>query len=197
MVGGPIQRAERRRAPTRGADNRDTPRAAAEYLKWLRPIVREGIESRRGFVREIGLVVNEARKGQDSLVAQMAGRVGRDTMPTFRELQARLLHQPPPERCQPCFDAVSTWLTSHVQACDVLVEVGASGTLRRLKEAHEFLAEGRRAAQRFNFAYHDLVLELRAIVAAAQRRRAERERRRQNRGRRRRPPVEVVEAEEN
>lgn len=130
----------------------------------LRPIINQAAEARRVFIRELGSFIESARHGNTQMVAQGAGRIGREQVAVFRDASSRLKHLHTPRACTSCHEAVSSWIEMHVAACEVLIDVGTKGDLKRLREAQGLLAEGRRFAQRFNGAYTALVAELRQRV---------------------------------
>jgi hypothetical protein len=159
------------------AVNDGSPMAVAKYLVSLKPLVASAIETRRLFVRELGQLVESARSGNTASVAQGAGRLGRERADGFRESHASLGRLRPPDTCAPCHEAVVRWVELHVEVCGVLIEVGGSGDLGKLSLAQDSMAEGRRAAQRFNAAYESVVRDLKGRVAVARREQAARERR--------------------
>jgi len=161
------------------AGRQASPRAVADYLVALRPILADAVESRRVFIRQLGLLIEEARHGGRALVAQSAGRIGREHGPVFQQLRTRIERLRAPAGCEDCQRAVSLWLDKQTEACQVMDRVGLSGDPGRLREAQQLLGEARVHAHRFNDEYARLAAELRRRVQLAQR---DRERRRPLRG---------------
>ena len=142
-------------------------RAIATYLVEVRPLLAEITESRRAFIRHIGVLMEDARHAGRGVVVQAAGRIGRDEGQAFRGLRAQLDRLPPPAPCDGCHQAVVKWTDLHVAACQVMVEVGVSGDLTRLRETQSLLADARTHAQQFNTEYTRLVADVRQRVRAA------------------------------
>jgi hypothetical protein len=164
-----------------------SPRAIADYLLALRPILADAVEARRVFIRQLGLLIEEARHGGRSAVAQSAGRIGREQGPIFQQLRVRVerVHSPP--GCEDCQKLASLWLEKQNEACAVMDRVGMSGDPGKLRDAQQVLGEARAYAHRFNDEYARLAADLRRRVQVALR---ERERRRSLRDMLRRPTPE-------
>jgi hypothetical protein len=142
-------------------------REVAAYLVALRPILSSATEARRTWVKRIGVLMEDARKGHAGQVARSAAGIGQDTAGTFRSGRSRLAQLKPPRGCTECHRALLLWLEKLVGACDVLIEVGNTGNLARIRETQELLAESRAHAHQFNGEYARLVGDLRQRVAAA------------------------------
>lgn len=139
----------------------------AVYLKQLRLILDEAVEARRLMVRKLGGLMEGAHTAHRSTIVQAVGRVGADEAAAMRRVRGQLERlSPPPPLCQGCHAAVTHWLDEMVLACDVMVEVGRSGELSRLRETQEHLAESRADARRFNTEYEQLLGELRRRARA-------------------------------
>ena len=133
----------------------------AVYLKQLRLILDEAVEARRLMVRKLGGLMEEAHTAHRSTIIQAVGRVGSDEASAMRKVRGHLERlAPPPPACESCHNAVAHWLDEMVLACDVMVEVGRSGELGRLRETQEHLAESRADARKFNAEYEQLLGEL-------------------------------------
>lgn len=145
-----------------------SPKAIAQYLVTVKPLLHEVTESRRAFIRHIGLLLEEARTAGRMVVVQAAGRIGRDEGQAFRQLKQHLELIPAPPPCDPCHRAIVKWVDLHVAACQVMMEVGMSADLTRLHETQSLLGDARRFAQQFNTEYTRLVVDVRARVRAAQ-----------------------------
>jgi hypothetical protein len=142
-------------------------REVASYLVALRPILSSATEARRTWVKRIGVLMEDARKGNDAQVARSAASIGQNTAGTFRGGRARLDQLKPPRGCAECHRALLLWLEKLVAACDLLIDVGRTGNLARIRETQELLAESRAHAHQFNGEYARLVGDLRQRVAAA------------------------------
>ena len=152
-----------------------SPRQVADYLLALRPILGDAVEARRVFIRQLGLLIEEARHGGRAAVAQSAGRIGREQGPIFQQLRIRVERVHPPPGCDDCQRMAALWLDKQNEACAVMDRVGMSGDPGRLREAQQVLGEARAYAHRFNDEYARLAAELRRRVQIALR---ERERKR-------------------
>jgi hypothetical protein len=146
-----------------------TPKAVAIYLTRLRPLLVAATSTRQGFVREIGLLLENARHQNPTTVAQAAGTLGRGQMALFREVRMQLDALHPPPSCQPCHHSVTSWIEQQIAACQGLLEVSVKGDPRRLREVQWLLADGREHARRFNGQYGRLVEMLRNAVGASTR----------------------------
>lgn len=147
-------------------------RALVKYLLGLRDVITSAVEARRVFVRQMGLLIEQARNGNQQAIAQATGRIGREQVGYFREARTALQRLVPPAACEQCHEAVVGWVEMHVAACDVMMEVGSSGDLKRLHEAQNLLSEGRRFAARFNGEYQRLSAAVRARTEALRAQRA-------------------------
>jgi hypothetical protein len=127
--------------------------ALVRYLVGVRTVLHQAVEARRVFVREVGVLFEQARSGNGPAAAQATGRVGREQVGRFREARLAVQRLSPPAAGEQCHEAVAGWIEMHVAACEVMVEVGGSGDLGRLREAQNLLAEGRQFASRFNVEY--------------------------------------------
>ncbi|HEV8636510.1 MAG TPA: hypothetical protein VG370_20000 [Chloroflexota bacterium] len=142
-------------------------RDLASYLVALRPILLGATEARRVWVRRIGVLMEDARRGDRAQVASAAGTMGRETLTTFRNSRLRVEQLRPPRGCGECHRALVQWLEKLITACELLAAVGRTGLLEGIHEAQEVLADSRIHAHRFNAEYGRLVGELRRRVAAA------------------------------
>lgn len=169
-----------------------SPRAIAEYLLALRPILNDAVEARRVFIRQLGLLIEEARHGGRAGVAQSAGRIGREQGPVFQQLRVRVERVHPPPGCEDCQKMAVLWLEKQNDACAAMDRVGMSGDPGKLRDAQQILGEARAYAHRFNDEYARVAAELRRRVQVALR---ERERRRSLREMLRRPTAAPPEEE--
>jgi hypothetical protein len=141
-------------------------RAVAAYLVALRPILGHATQTRQSWVKKIGLLMADTRLGNPQLIAQQAGQIGRENGASFQDAQRALERLKPPMECSECHVTLSNWLAKLVQSCDVLVEIGRTGDLKRMKETQRLLTEGRGYAQAFNDEYARLCQVLREHVSA-------------------------------
>jgi hypothetical protein len=170
-----------------GAGFVEPPRAVAAYLRDLRAVLAEAIESRRAWVRELGALADAARRQQGGLIAERAELVGRRQTDAFGAVGARLARLGPPADCDACHRAVVSWLGIQLAACAVMVEVGEKGDAAGLRRVQRVLADGRPHARRFNAEYRRMVDDLAALVRRAEARAAAREGARRARPRRSAP----------
>lgn len=143
-----------------------SPRAVATFLTSMKPYLNEVTRSRAQWIRDIGVLLEDARRQHASVVAQGATRVGRAQVVIFREAHTRIAAIGAPADCEVIHRAVLTWLDKQMAACDVMVDVGLRGDLPRLREVQGLLAEGRFHAQKFNDEFVRLVALVRAAARA-------------------------------
>lgn len=142
-------------------------RAVAVYLRAIRPIVGAVAVSRQSWVRDMGVLLEDARHGSSAAIARSAGRIGANQRTVFRDAQRQVEGLPVPPPCVSVRSAILGWLEKQDQACGVMIESGSSTDVRRLHEVHSILAEARTYAHRFNEDYVRLVAELRTAVDSA------------------------------
>ncbi|HEY3109649.1 MAG TPA: hypothetical protein VGL23_12895 [Chloroflexota bacterium] len=169
------------RAGQPSARGPSTGRQIARYLRDLRPVLTAPRLARREWIREVGLLIDDARTGDPIALARRAGRQGREAVPIFREARRRLDDLSPPPECQALHDATGRWITLHVEACEALIRTEQQRAPRPLREVHERLVLARAQAQRFKEEYARLVEQLRAQVAAGSAREGGRDGRRPGR----------------
>jgi hypothetical protein len=100
-------------------------------------------------------------RSDDPTAADEAVTVGGQQGQLFRAMRAELDGLELPAVCDSCHLAVTSWLDKHVAACDLMVEVGTSRDLTRLRATQGLLAEARVDLQRFNSDCDTLVAALR------------------------------------
>lgn len=82
--------------------DRESAQAVARYLVGLRLILADASGERNRWVRQLGVLIDQARTGNVVLVARGAGNLGREYGQLFREIKARIeLLRPTPE-CDVC-----------------------------------------------------------------------------------------------
>lgn len=147
-----------------------SPLAVAKYLMALRPHVSRAIEVRQSWIKELGLLFEDARAGNTQQVTTKAGRLGRDHVGMFRDIRASVDRGNPPEGCAEVQRSVVAWIEGMVKACEALIEVGNSGQLSGMQVAQRHVTDARHAARRFNSEYNRLVTEIRVAVRTSRRR---------------------------
>jgi hypothetical protein len=162
--------AARPRVPTEDFNYAASPREVARFLIGLKPIVARAIEVRQSWIKELGVLFEEARAGNAAQVTTRAGRLGREHVGAFRDTRGMAERQKPPDGCQDIQKALLQWLDGLVKASEALVEVGTTGQMAGLQVAQRHVTEARYSARRFNGEYTRLVTELRVAVRAARRR---------------------------
>ena len=148
-----------------------SPREVVAYLLRLRPVLAQAMGVRRPFIQQVGILIEDLRRGEPITISRAAVTLGLETGPSFRELRQAAEGLAPPPECEPCNQAIVHWLEVHINACGMLNEIGGRREPRRLREVQERLAEGRAFATRFNDEYTWLKEELRGRVAAVRSRR--------------------------
>lgn len=148
-----------------------SPREVVAYLLRLRPVLGQAMQVRRPFIQQVGLLIEDLRRGEPITISRAAVTLGLETGPTFRELRVQAEALAPPPECEACNQAIVHWLEIHITACGMLNEIGGRREPRRLREVQERLAEGRAYATRFNDEYTWLRDELRERVAKVRGRR--------------------------
>lgn len=139
-------------------------RAIVGYLRELRPALTSPRAVRRDWIRDVGLIIEEARTGDPIALSRRAGLLGHNTMPVFREARRRMADLYPPPECAALHEAIGAWIDRHVAACDALIRAEEQRSLRPLREVQEHLAEGRSWAGRFNAEYVRIREEVRQQV---------------------------------
>ena len=147
------------------------PRDVVTYLLGLRPVVQATTEQRRDWIRDVGLLIEEARTADPISIARRAGQLGHNQIGPFRESRAQVAHMVPPPSCVELQQSVAGWIEKHVEACESLIRAEQMRSVRPLREAQEQLGDARRHSQRFNEEYTRVVAELRERVEAALERR--------------------------
>lgn len=145
-------------------ESASSPKAIAHYLVDLRPFVQSASGMRNEFVREIGMLMEHAKRRDRWLVAQETLRIGREQGNVFRRIRAQIAIMKIPDVCVRCHQSAIKWLEKQIATCDLMVEVGTDNNLGRLQEAHYLFAEGRIYARQFNSNYQELVQLVRTRV---------------------------------
>lgn len=143
-----------------------TPRALAAYLTGIRGLMEEATIIRRSWIRQVGMLILDARTKPPDLVAPMVLRCGKENRELFVGFRIRLDEVKPPPGCEACHAAFAAWLDKQTAACDALVDIGTGGDLAQLRAVQRLLADGRVDTQAFNAEYSTLVLSLKQRIAA-------------------------------
>lgn len=143
-----------------------SPRNVALYLDGLRDQIDAISATRQDWVKERGLLLRDIRTG-DPDIASRSRQVGELNTERFRTIEAKVGLMTPPPICEDCHSAVHTWLSKMIAACEVMIEVGVTGEIERLRETQGLLAESRTDTLRFRSEYDYLIAQLRARVKGA------------------------------
>lgn len=166
------------RSEPASADARPAPisptRALANYLTHLRQVLNEATDSRRAWVRQIGIMMQDARTRPLAMVTPTAVKIGTEQLDAFNELRAKLNALDPPPGCGDLQALLHTWIDRHAAICRVLIDFGNTGELPRLKATQGLLAEGRADMQRFQAQYVLKVAQLKQRIEAVRHRRKSR-----------------------
>ena len=149
-----------------------SPREIAHFLVEVRPFIHHASGMRSEFVRKIGVLMEHARRRDRWFVAQETLNIGQEQGNVFRRIRAQLAIMRFPDVCARCHRSVIKWLEKQIATCDLMVDVGMSNDLARLREAHYLFAEGRVHARQFNVDYQELVRIVRSRVNDVQRKRS-------------------------
>jgi hypothetical protein len=144
----------------------DSPRAAADYLVRLRPVLGDATGARRALVTSLTSLAEDVRRG-GAMVAERAGAIGSERIVTFHDLRARLDGLAPPPACEACHLTLGRWMNRLVDCCELLHTIGTTGDVAPLDRVQALLAEAREYARGFNTLHAALVGELRDLVDAA------------------------------
>jgi hypothetical protein len=143
-----------------------SPRAAADYLVQLRPILGDATGARRALVLSLTSLAEDVRRA-GPMVAEVAGAIGGERIVTFHELRDRLDAMAPPPACETCHLTLGRWINRLIDCCELLQTIGTTGDLVPLNRVQALLAEAREYARGFNAEHGRLVDELRELVDAA------------------------------
>ena len=146
---------------------RSAAKPIAEYLLAVRPVLQHAIAGREAWVRSIGVLMEDARRGNRAVVMRDAQRMGRERLNQFRDCRYRLGRLWPPTNCGTCHNAATAWLDELISVCQLLEDVGRSGDLGRLRHVDDMLSASRVQARRFNAEYARVSEQLRLLVAVA------------------------------
>lgn len=143
------------------------PRAA--YLKAARALLVEATESRRGWVRRVGILLQDARAKPPEMVAPNVAREGTEQREAFGEIRGRLLALVPPPSCARWQALAIEWLDVLDGACAEMTDTEPGTLIDKLRATQRKIAESRPLLERLQAEYARLVRELRQQIEAAQR----------------------------
>src|SRR5581483_3415246 len=110
-----------------------TPRNVAAYLRAVRELMTEATTLRRSWIRQVGVLILDARAKPPEMVAPGAAHCGAEQRELFAGIQLRLSEMSVPRGCDVCQESFVAWLDKQVGACDLLVEIGRTSDLLTLK----------------------------------------------------------------
>jgi hypothetical protein len=128
--------------------------------------MEEAAASRRAWIRQVGVLIVEARTTPPAEIAPAAGACGAEQQAMFAGVRARLAAAPVPPGCEDCHGAFVAWLDKHLLACQILAEIARTQDVLGLRSVQRVLAEARADGTAFTAAYAALVAPLRARAAA-------------------------------
>src|SRR5207244_7688888 len=70
------------------------------------------ILARREWIRDVGLLIEEARTGDPITLSRTAGQYGHNGITIFREARRRLSDLDPPPECEQLHQAIGEWIRS-------------------------------------------------------------------------------------
>ncbi|TAK24412.1 MAG: hypothetical protein EPO26_06200 [Chloroflexota bacterium] len=146
-----------------------SPRAAAEYLIRLRPIVGDATGVRRALLHSFRELADDVRRG-GPMIAERAAAIGAERIGVFRALRDQLDGLATPSSCSAAHMTLGRWLNRLIDCCEVLRTVGTTGDVAELGRARSLLAEAQEYARGFNDEHTALVDEIRDLVDDATRR---------------------------
>lgn len=143
-----------------------TPRNVSNYLHAVRELMSEASILRRSWIRQVGVLILDARSKPPEMVAPGAAHCGKQQRELFEGIQVRLAQTVVPIGCESCQDAFVAWLNKQLQACALLEEIGRTNDLATLRTVQRVLADGRADTAAFTGAYAALVAILKQQVDA-------------------------------
>ena len=141
-----------------------SPLAVAKYLMALRPYVSRAIEVRQSWIKELGLLFEEARQGNTRRSPRGPAASGASTSARSATSAPRSTAASPPRGAPRSQRSVVGWIDGMVKACEALIEVGNTGAMAGMQVAQRHVTEARHAARRFNSEYNRLVTEIKVAV---------------------------------
>lgn len=145
-------------------------KARVAYLKAIRALMAEASASRKAWIRQVGVLIVDARSNPPNEIAPSAGACGDQQRAAFAAIRDRVSALDVPPGCEECGDAFLAWLDKHLLACQILAEIAQSQDVLSLRSVQRVLAEARADGVAFSQSYAALVAPLRARAAATKKR---------------------------
>jgi hypothetical protein len=142
----------------------NTPRNLSTYLQAVRELMSEASVLRRSWIRQVGVLILDARSKPPEMVAPTAAYCGAQQRELFTGIRVRVGQIAVPTGSEICQDAFISWLDKQLHACSLLEEIGRTGDLATLRTVQRVLADGRADTAAFTNAYTALVNGLRQQV---------------------------------
>jgi hypothetical protein len=141
-----------------------TPRNISTYLQAVRELMSEASILRRSWIRQVGVLILDARSKPPEMVAPTAAYCGTQQRELFTGIRVQVGQVAVPTGCDVCQDAFISWLDKQLHACNLLEEIGRTGDLATLRTVQGVVADGRADTAAFTNAYTLLVNGLRQQV---------------------------------
>jgi hypothetical protein len=148
----------------------NTPRAAAEYLLALRPLLATISGGRRALIRSIKELVEDARR-DGPFFKHRALAIGNSRLAFFGEARRQFDALAPPPSCRDVHRTLGRYLDRLMAASNVMVTVGVTGDLDDVRRAQAHLKEATDFGRQFNEEHERLLEVLRGLVHDARYRR--------------------------
>lgn len=143
-----------------------SPRAAAEYLVRLRPILADATGVRRALVTSLRDLGDDVRR-RGTMVAETALAIGNERLGVFHALREQLSSVAPPPSCEDAHMTLGRWLDRMIDCCEVLRTIGTTSDFAQLSRVEALMIEAREYARGFNDEHAALVGEIRELVDEA------------------------------
>src|SRR5207237_7417582 len=114
-------------------------RATVAYLKAIRALMTEASDSRKAWIRQVGVLIVDARTKPPAEIAPVAGLCGAEQRSAFTSVRERVSAVDVPPGCEECGDAFLAWLDKHLLACQILGEVAQSQDVLGLRSVQRVL----------------------------------------------------------
>jgi hypothetical protein len=141
-----------------------SPAEVVQYLRQLSAVVERVSSARGEWIQQLQPLITDAYHRDPVAISRQAAQLGREQIGLFKTARMELGRVRPPRDCVTCHAAAASWLDHHVTACERLIRLGDIRDVKHLTSAREPLEEARAAAQRINFEYARLVVDLRRCV---------------------------------
>src|SRR5258708_1632297 len=117
-----------------------TSKVLAAYLTAIRALMEEATTIRRSWIRQVGVLILDARTKPPEMVAPLVARVGTENREIFAGFRTRLDAIGTPPGCEGCHEAFAAWLDKQTAACAAMTGIGATGDLAQLRAVQRLLA---------------------------------------------------------